>query len=66
MMNLAPKSTNVKILAPKNRKYSAWEGGSLLAKSSTFSELSVSKNEHDEQRPAFVYSSYFESTFTKA
>jgi actin-related protein len=38
----------VKVLAPPERKYSAWTGGSILASLSSFKELWISKAEYDE------------------
>jgi Actin len=36
---LAPRSTKVKIIAPPERKYSVWIGGSILASLSTFQKM---------------------------
>lgn len=40
---LAPSSIKVRIIAPPERKYSTWIGGSILASLSTFSQLWISK-----------------------
>lgn len=42
---LAPSSMKVKIVAPPERKYSVWIGGSILASLSTFQQMWVSKQE---------------------
>lgn len=45
---LAPSSMKVKIVAPPERKYSVWIGGSILASLSTFQQMWISKQEYDE------------------
>jgi actin beta/gamma 1 len=52
---LAPDSITVKIIAPPERKYSVWIGGSILSSLSTFEEMWISKNEYDEAGPAIVH-----------
>ena len=47
----------VKILAPPERKYSVWIGGSILASLSTFQNAWCSKQEYDESGPAIVHRS---------
>lgn len=54
---LAPASMKVKIVAPPERKYSVWIGGSILASLSTFQNLWVSKQEYDEVGPGIVHRS---------
>jgi len=48
---LAPTSMNVKVIAPPERKYSVWIGGSILASLSTFQQLWLSKGVYDESGP---------------
>merc|ERR1719261_238132 len=48
---LAPASIKVKIVAPPERKYSVWIGGSILASLSTFQSMWISKEEYDESGP---------------
>jgi len=58
MCNLAPKGNQsdvVKIIAPPERKYSVWIGGSILASLSTFEEMWVGKEEYDEAGPTIVH-----------
>merc|ERR1711962_262717 len=38
----------IKIIAPPERKYSVWIGGSILASLSTFQQMWISKQEYDE------------------
>jgi len=54
---LSPSSMKVKIIAPPERKYSVWIGGSILASLSTFQNLWVSKQEYDESGPGIVHRS---------
>ena len=49
----------VKIIAPPERKYSVWIGGSILASLSTFQNLWISKEEYDESGPGIVHRSEF-------
>jgi len=52
---LAPSSMQIKIVAPPERKYSVWIGGSILASLSTFEEMWVTKDEYDESGPSIVH-----------
>jgi len=52
---LAPSSMTVKIIAPPERKYSVWIGGSILSSLSTFEEMWVKKEEYDESGPSIVH-----------
>jgi len=52
---LAPSTMAVKIVAPPERKYSVWIGGSILASLSTFEEMWITKAEYDESGPAIVH-----------
>lgn len=38
---LAPSSMRIKVVAPPERKYSVWIGGSILASLSTFQQVSI-------------------------
>ncbi|KAI3609273.1 cytoplasmic 1 [Moniliophthora roreri] len=53
--DLAPSSVKVRIVAPPERKYSVWIGGSILASLSTFQNLWVTKQEYDESGPGIVH-----------
>merc|ERR1712080_327080 len=48
---LAPSTIKIKIIAPPERKYSVWIGGSILASLSTFQAMWISKQEYDESGP---------------
>eukprot|EP00808_Paulinella_micropora_P014031 g67264.t1 len=56
---LAPASMKVKIVAPPERKYSVWIGGSILAFLSTFQQMWISKQEYDESGPGIVHRKCF-------
>jgi actin-related protein len=45
----------IKIIAPPERKYSVWIGGSILASLSTFQQMWISKQEYDESGPSIVH-----------
>merc|ERR1719328_997960 len=45
---LAPPTIKIKIIAPPERKYSVWIGGSILASLSTFQQMWITKQEYDE------------------
>jgi actin-related protein len=52
---LAPDSMTIKIIAPPERKYSVWIGGSILSSLSTFEEMWINKSEYDEAGPSIVH-----------
>ncbi|CAK5264171.1 unnamed protein product [Mycena citricolor] len=57
LTSLSPASMKVKIVAPPERKYSVWIGGSILSSLSTFQNLWCSKQEYDESGPGIVHRS---------
>merc|ERR1712079_343860 len=59
MTALAPASVKVKIVAPPERKYSVWIGGSILSSLSTFQDMWIQKDEYDESGPAIVHRKCF-------
>jgi actin-related protein len=59
LVNLAPSTMKIKIIAPPERKYSVWIGGSILSSLSTFGEMWISKEEYDESGPAIVHRKCF-------
>jgi len=56
---LAPQSMQIKVIAPPERKYSVWIGGSILASLSTFQQMWISKHEYDESGPSIVHRKCF-------
>jgi len=59
IVNLAPSSMKVKVVAPPERKYSVWIGGSILASLSTFQQMWISKDEYEESGPSIVHRKCF-------
>jgi len=59
MTALAPASVKVKIVAPPERKYSVWIGGSILSSLSTFQDMWIQKDEYDESGPGIVHRKCF-------
>jgi actin beta/gamma 1 len=57
--SLAPSSMKIKVVAPPERKYSVWIGGSILASLSTFQQMWISKAEYDESGPSIVHRKCF-------
>jgi len=56
---LAPAAVKVKIVAPPERKYSVWIGGSILSSLSTFQDMWITKDEYDESGPGIVHRKCF-------
>jgi len=52
---LAPPTMKIKIVAPPERKYSVWIGGSILASLTTFDNMWITKDEYDESGPSIVH-----------
>ncbi len=57
--SMAPSTMKIKIIAPPERKYSVWIGGSILASLSTFQQMWITKAEYDESGPAIVHRKCF-------
>jgi len=57
--SLAPPNVKVKIVAPPERKYSVWIGGSILSSLSTFQDMWITKEEYDESGPGIVHRKCF-------
>ncbi|XP_028133935.1 uncharacterized protein LOC114329115 [Diabrotica virgifera virgifera] len=56
---LAPASMKIKIIAPPERKYSVWIGGSILASLTTFQQMWISKSEYEESGSIIVHRKCF-------
>ena len=56
---LAPSTMKIKVVAPPERKYSVWIGGSILSSLSTFQQMWISKAEYDEAGPSIVHRKCF-------
>jgi len=57
--NLAPSAMKIKIIAPPERKFSVWIGGSILGSLSTFQNMWISKQEYDESGASIVHRKCF-------
>jgi hypothetical protein len=55
LLQLAPSTMRVTVIAPPERKYSSWIGGSILASLSTFQSMWFTKEEYDEVGPSIVH-----------
>lgn len=60
--NLAPSSVKVSVIAPPERKYSTWIGGSILASLASFQSKWISKEDYDEYGPSVVHKKCFKFT----
>lgn len=56
---LAPSTLKINVVAPPDRKYSVWIGGSILASLSTFQQMWISKGEYDESGPSILHRKVF-------
>jgi len=56
---LAPATMKIKVVAPPERKYSVWIGGSILSSLSTFQAMWITKGEYDESGPSIVHRKCF-------
>ena len=56
---LAPSTMKIKVVAPPERKYSVWIGGSILSSLSTFQQMWISKQDYDESGPTIVHRKCF-------
>jgi len=52
---LCPQRISPKIIAPEERKFSVWIGGSILSSLSSFDTMWISKDEYDECGPSIVH-----------
>eukprot|EP00929_Paragymnodinium_shiwhaense_P061406 TRINITY_DN30671_c0_g1_i1.p1 TRINITY_DN30671_c0_g1~~TRINITY_DN30671_c0_g1_i1.p1 ORF type:complete len:251 (+),score=35.22 TRINITY_DN30671_c0_g1_i1:3-755(+) len=52
---LAPPTMKIEIVAPPERQYSVWIGGSSLSSLSSFQAMWISRGEYDESGPAIVH-----------
>jgi len=52
---LAPSAMTVKVIAPPERKFSVWIGGSILSSLSTFASMWMTRDEFDEVGPSLVH-----------
>merc|ERR1712003_536069 len=55
MKQLAPAQIKVKVVAPAERKYSVWIGGSILSSLASFQEMWIQSAQYDESGPSIVH-----------
>jgi actin beta/gamma 1 len=55
LSSLAPSTMKTKVIAPPERKYSSWIGGSIMASLSSFQQMWITKEEYDECGPSIVH-----------
>ena len=57
-LNLKPclsPPVQVRVVAPPERKFSVWIGGSILSSLSTFAQMWITKEDYDEVGPNIVH-----------
>ncbi|UJR26509.1 hypothetical protein I4U23_007836 [Adineta vaga] len=59
LKGLIPSNMKVKVIAPPERKYSVWIGGSILSSLQTFDAMWITKREYDESGPSIVHRKCF-------
>eukprot|EP01065_Artemidia_motanka_P021206 TRINITY_DN2532_c0_g2_i7.p1 TRINITY_DN2532_c0_g2~~TRINITY_DN2532_c0_g2_i7.p1 ORF type:complete len:861 (+),score=222.22 TRINITY_DN2532_c0_g2_i7:1614-4196(+) len=59
VVNLAPNSMRIKVIAPPDRRHSVWIGGSILSSLSTFKSMWVTKQDWDESGAHIVHRKCF-------
>ena len=59
VVSLAPSAMKIKVVAPAERKYSVWIGGSILSSLSSFQSMWITKSEFDEAGPSIVHRKCF-------
>jgi len=57
--SITPAAMKIKIVAPPERNYSAWIGGSILASLSTFQKMWISQQEYKESGSSIVHQKCF-------
>jgi len=56
---LAPPTMKIKIIAPPDRQFSVWKGGSIVAMNPKFQQMCVSRQEYDESGPSIIHRKCF-------
>ena len=59
VQKLVPGATKAKVVAPPERKYSVWMGGSILANLPTFQQMMITREEYDEQGERIIHQKCF-------
>lgn len=53
--DMAGSAIKVRVVAPPERKFSVWIGGSILSSLSTFAQMWITKDDYDETGPNIVH-----------
>eukprot|EP00382_Lankesteria_abbotti_P000100 CAMPEP_0113844822 /NCGR_PEP_ID=MMETSP0372-20130328/434_1 /TAXON_ID=340204 /ORGANISM="Lankesteria abbotti" /LENGTH=376 /DNA_ID=CAMNT_0000813835 /DNA_START=139 /DNA_END=1269 /DNA_ORIENTATION=+ /assembly_acc=CAM_ASM_000359 len=56
---LAPSTMKIKVVAPPERKFSVWIGGSILSSLSTFQQMWITREEYEDAGPTIVHRKCF-------
>jgi actin len=59
MTEKAPSTMKIKVLAPPERKFLVWIGGSILASLSTFQNMWITEADYKESGPEIVHRKCF-------
>jgi len=59
VVNLAPSTMKIRVVAHPERKYSVWIGGSILSSLATFQTMWIQKSEYEESGPSIVHRKCF-------
>ncbi len=54
LTELVPENVEIRIVAPPERRYSVWIGGSILSSLKTFQRLWISKKEYSESGASII------------
>eukprot|EP01127_Copromyxa_protea_P023157 TRINITY_DN8600_c0_g1_i2.p1 TRINITY_DN8600_c0_g1~~TRINITY_DN8600_c0_g1_i2.p1 ORF type:complete len:1155 (-),score=243.02 TRINITY_DN8600_c0_g1_i2:30-3494(-) len=52
---LSPSSIKIKVIAPPEREYSTWIGGSIVSSLSTFIPSSMTQEDYEEKGPSWIH-----------
>lgn len=55
LLGISPPSVVLDVVAPPERKYSVWVGGSILSSLSSFDDMWIAKKEYEEQGASIVH-----------
>ena len=55
LKRLAPPTIPVRVIAPPERKYSVWIGGSILSSLNTFQDMWITRMDYDESGPEIIH-----------
>jgi len=59
IVKLAPSTMKIRVVAPPERRFSVWIGGSILSSLSTFASMWITKAEYEESGAAIVHRKCF-------